>query len=92
MVNGVTHAQAERIGYRCPVVIGEQLLLWPDATRDDASRVPPRISSEIGVGGYGDGLLGRRRVLITKARTRCELVYLQCRGAPYVPFATKARE
>ena len=92
MVNRVMHAQAERIGYCGPVVIGGQLLLWPDYKRDDASRVPPRISCETGIGGYGDGLLGRRRVLIAKARTRCELVYLQCRGAPYVPSATKARE
>ena len=39
-----------------PVVIGEQLVLWPDETVSDSARQAPRIDFGVGVGSHGSGV------------------------------------
>lgn len=56
-LNGFTRGTVGEASYRYPVVLGEQLVLWPrDHSEPPRARGQPRINFGIGVGNHGGGV------------------------------------
>lgn len=55
-LDGFTSGQVGSAAYRYPVVIGEQLLLWPADTAAASGSTAPRINFGVGVSNHGGGV------------------------------------
>jgi len=55
-LNGFTSGLVGEAAYRYPVVIGEQLVLWPEDSATYSGSTTPRINFGLGVGSHGSGV------------------------------------
>jgi outer membrane lipoprotein len=55
-LNGFTSGTVGDAAYRYPVVIGEQLMLWPQDASSGARSTAPRINFGVGVSNHGGGV------------------------------------
>ena len=55
-LNGFTSGTVGDAAYRYPVVIGEQLVLWPHDTAGSSRASTPRINFGVGVSNHGGGV------------------------------------